>query len=214
MKHTMKCLVFPVGLALLLGTACRKLPPFGNLSTNFVVYTKYDTSVSFSSYKTFYVRDTITVSTSNPNDTLWYDANAQAIISEVTKNMVAAGYTQVTMGQHPDLGLQLIGIRNTTIYSFTPGYWWGYPGYGSPCYWGYCGGGGYWYPYWYSYSVSTGTLVIEMADLKDAGDLGKIDILWTGVGNGQVGSSQSFIQNQCLLTVDQSFTQSPYLKAN
>lgn len=210
----MKPILLLSAAALLMTSACKNLPPFENLSSNFVVVTKYDTSVDFTTYKTFSIRDTITVITGDPRDSVWYDANAQSIIAEVVKNMKAAGYTEAPTHQTADLAVQLIGIRNTTIYAVPPGYWWGYPGWAPPCYWGYCGGYGYWYPYWFTYSVNTGSIVCEIADLKNANKLGKINILWDGIGSGQIGSSTSFIVNQCLLTVDQAFQQSPYLKAN
>ncbi|HTQ65544.1 MAG TPA: DUF4136 domain-containing protein [Puia sp.] len=194
-------------------SGCKNLPPFENLSSDFVVFTKYDQSVNFTNYKTFAVKDYIQVITGDPKDTIWDDANAQSIINEVISQMTKAGYTQVPIHSNPDLGINLIGIRNTTIYAIPPGYWWGYPGWGSPCYWGYCGGWGYWYPYYYTVSVSTGTIIVEMADLKNAASSEKINIIWSDVGNGQVGTSTSFIVDQCIKTVDQGFAQSPYLKA-
>jgi len=193
---------------------CRSLPPYENLSSDFVVLTQYDKAINFSSFKTFAIKDTIQVITGDPKDSIWFDANAQSIISEVIKNMTANGYTQVPVHLNPDLGIQVIGLRNTTIYSIPPGYWWGYPGWGPPCYWGYCGGYGYWYPYYYTVSVSTGTIIVEVADLKDANANGKLDIVWSDVGNGQVGTSTSFIVDQCIKTVDQGFAQSPYFKTH
>ncbi|MFT3704309.1 MAG: DUF4136 domain-containing protein [Agriterribacter sp.] len=194
-------------------TSCEKLPPLDNLSSDFVVETKYDSSVHFSSYKTFAIRDTIAVATENPKDSVWYDADAQTIINEVTKQMKAAGYTQVAAGEKggADLGIQLVGIRNRTIFNVTPGYWWGFPGYGDPYYWGDYDGYPYWNPYWYSYSIKTGSLIVEMADLKDAVRNQKLNIIWTGIGSGQIGDSKSFILDQCIKTVDQAFIQSPYL---
>jgi hypothetical protein len=196
-------------------TACKKTPPLDNLSNDFVVLTKYDTASAFASFKTFAIRDTIAVSTENPKDSFWYDTNARAIIGEVAAKMTAAGYFRVATGgaSVADLGIQLIGIRNTTLYDVSPGYWWGLPGYATPCYWGNCNGWPYWYPYWYSYSVTTGSLIIEMADLKDAPKNRKLNIVWNGIGSGQIGNSNSFAIAQCIKSVDQAFAQSPYLKA-
>lgn len=210
----MKKIVFLMALFALATTACKNLPPLEDLSSNFVVLTNYDTTANFTSYRTFAVRDTIQLITSDPKDSVWYDAGAQQIIQEVVDQMTAAGYQRVDVHSNPDLGLQLVGLKNTTIYAIPPGYWWGYPGWGSPCYWGYCGGWGYWYPYYYTVAVSTGTLVVDMADLKDASDhIGKINIVWNIVGNGQIGSGNSFIIDQCVRTVKQGFLQSPYIKA-
>ncbi|PVD52243.1 DUF4136 domain-containing protein [Terrimonas sp.] len=193
--------------------SCKKLPPVDNLSSDFVVETKYDTSVHFTTFKTFAIRDTITVATENPKDSVWYDADAQTIINEVAKQMKAVGYTQVMPGDKggADLGIQLIGIRNRTIFNVTPGYWWGFPGYGDPYYWGDFYGYPYWNSYWYSYSIKTGSLIVEMANLKDAVANQKLNIIWTGIGSGQIGNSKSFVLDQCIKTVDQAFLQSPYL---
>jgi hypothetical protein len=193
--------------------SCKSLPPYENLSTDFVVVTRYDQNANFKSYKTFAIRDTIAVYTGNPKDSIWFDSDAQSIINAVVTNMTANGYTRVTPGDHPDLGIQLTGLRNTTIYSVPPGWWWGYPGWAPPCYWGYCGGWGYWYGWSYTVTVSTGSLVVEVLDFKNA-DNGKLNIVWSDLGNGQVGTSTSFIVSQCLNTVNQGFAQSPYFKAN
>lgn len=203
-------------LAVILFTSCKKWPPLDNLSSDFVVQTKYDTTVKFSSFKTFAIRDTIAVATDNPRDSVWYDADARAIIGEVVKKMTAAGYIQVPLADRKsaDLAIQLVGIRNRIIYDISPGYWWGFPGYGNTCYWSDCNGWPYWYPYWYNYSIKTGTLVIEMADLKNAPAKRKLNMAWTGIASGQIGDSRSFIVDQCIKSVDQAFVQSPYLKTN
>ncbi len=190
-------------------TACKKLPATENLSSNFVVLTNYDTAANFASYRTFAIRDSIAISTGNPKDSLWYDGNAQKIIGETVTQMTRAGYTQVALTGHPDLGIQLTAVRDKVIYGVGPGYWWGQPGYVDPCYWGNCWP--YWYPYYYSYSIRTGTLMVEMADLLNAGKNKKLDIIWTGIGSGQIGNSQSFILDQCIRSIDQAFAQSPFM---
>lgn len=211
MKKMNRALLGSLALSMVLFTSCRKLPPLDNLSSDFVVQTNFDTSADFASYKTFAVRDTITLATDNPNDSLWYDADAQTLVNEVVNQMEAYGYTQVPINEKPDLGLQLIAVRNRTIYGVAPGYWWGFPGYADPCYWGNCSGYPYWYPYWYTFSITTGGLIIEMADLKDAPKIQKLNIVWSGTGSGLLGDSKSFFINQCNATIDQAFAQSQYL---
>lgn len=207
----MKKSILLIMLITIVMSSCQKLPPFENLSSNFVVTTNYEDGTNFKSYKYFAISDTIRTITSNPKDTVWYDANAQAIIQRVTDSMTTRGYVKVPpKAPTKDLAIQIYGLRNTTIYAIPQGYWWGYyPGWG--CYWGYCGGGYYpWYPYYYYTSVSTGTLIIEIADFKNASGT-KVPIVWDGVGAGQVGNSNQFIVDQCLRTVDVAFGQSPYL---
>ncbi len=194
--------------------ACKKEPPTANLSNNFVVLTNYDTAANFSNYKTFAIRDTIVISTGNPKDSLWYGPTADSIIHACAANMKAVGYTQVFPGNGPtaDLGIQLIGIRNTVVY-IGPAYWSSMPGYARPCYWGYCNGYPYYYPYDYYYSVSTGSLTMQMADLKSAPATNAINMVWTANAFGQIGGDSSFYVDQCLRSVDQAFAQSPFIKA-
>jgi hypothetical protein len=190
--------------------SCKKLPPTENLSSDFVVMTKYDTTASFGSYHTFAIRDTITVSTDNPKDSIWYDADARSIINEVVDQMEAAGFTRVPVeSKTADLAVQVAGIRNVSLY-VTPGYWWGMAGYPTPCYWDDCYP--YYYPYWYTYAVKTGTMLVEIADLKNAPKSKKLNILWSGIASGQIGNSKSFIVDQCIKSVDQAFNQSPFFK--
>ncbi len=203
------------GLALLTAvvfTACSKTPDLNKLSSDFAVMTKYDTAAKFTSYFTFSIRDTIALATDNPKDSLWYDANSKSIIESVRSHLKLAGYTEIHPSAATDLGVQVSAVRNVTRFNVTPGYWWGYNGYTSPCYWGHCDDYPYYYPYWYSYSVKTGTLIIEIVDLKNASAKKKLNVIWTGIGSGQIGNSQSFIVEECLKTVDQSFKQSPYIK--
>jgi hypothetical protein len=195
--------------------SCKHEPPISKLSSDFVVLTNYDTGANFSNYTTFAIRDTIAISTGNPRDSVWYGPGADSIIQEFAVNMKAAGYTQVSPGDgsSPDLGIQLIGIRNTVVY-IGPGYWNSFPGYAGPDYWGYPNGYPYYYPYNYYYSVSTGSLTMQMADLKSAKKSNAVDVVWTGNGFGQIGGDSSFFVNQCLRSVDLAFAQSPFLKAN
>ncbi|WP_276481533.1 DUF4136 domain-containing protein [Paraflavitalea pollutisoli] len=201
-------------LCLAVTTSCRKTPSLDKLSSDFVVETKYDNTVNFKEFKTFAIRDTIALSTDNPKDSVWYDKDAQSIISEVIKQLTAYGYTRVAPGAagKADLGVQLVAIRNKTMYNVTPGYWWGYPGYGDPWYWGDYYDWYYYTPYYYSYSIKTGTLAVEIVDLKDAKTNQKLNIVWTGIGSGQIGNAQAFLVDQCIKSVDQAFAQSPYLK--
>ncbi len=191
--------------------SCKKLPPTENLSSDFVVTTKYDTTAAFETFSTFAVRDTIAIRTDNPKDSVWYDSDAKSIINNVVSQMEAAGYTRVSAGsKNADLAVQVTGIRNVNLY-VTPGYWWGTAGYPDPCYGNSCYP--YNYPYWYNYSVlKTGTLMVEIADLKNAALKKKLNIIWSGIGSGQIGNSKSFIAEQCNKTVTQAFAQSPFFK--
>ncbi len=210
MKKNNRALLGAIFAAAVLFTACKKLPPTENLSSDFVVITKYDTSADFSSFKTFSLRDTIAIKTDNLKDSIWYDNGAKSILSNVADHMLAAGYTRVPSGSNnADMIVNVSGIRNVIAF-ITPGYWWGSPGYPVPCFGNGCYS--YYYPYWYSYSVKTGTIMVEIADLKNAPTNKKLHIVWSGIGTGAIGNSKSFIVDQCNKTVDQAFDQSPFFR--
>src|SRR5690242_14393484 len=146
--------------------ACRKTPDTTPLTTGFVVQTSKDPNANFANYNTYYISDTIALKATNPNDSLWFDSDAKQLVDAVKKNMDARGYTFVASNHsHPDLGLGLTVIEDLNIGVVYPGWWWGYWG---GCYWGYCGYPPYypWYPV--VYSIPTGTIILDMIDLKNA----------------------------------------------
>jgi hypothetical protein len=210
-RMTRKYLIITICPVLL--AACRKSPDTSQLSVNFVVQTARQPEANFSNYKTYYISDTIALKTTNPLDTLWIGPDAKQLVDAVKENMSARGYTFVpTNHSHPDLGLGLTVIKDLNLSVVYPGWWWGYWG---GCYWGYCGYPPY-YP-WYGgggfvYTVPTGTIVLDMIDLENAQENGKLYVPWGSVMSGGLG----YTNNDLQLGVDainQSFDQSPYLEA-
>jgi len=194
--------------------ACRKSPDLGKLSVDFIVQTSKEPGANFSGYKTYYISDTIALRTTDPNDTLWYDNDAKQLVAAIKSNMNARGYTLV-QDKHlsPDLGLGLTAIKDLNVGVIYPGWWWGYWG---GCYWGYCGYPPY-YPWYgggaYVYTVPTGTMMLDMIDLKNASENQKLYVPWGSVMSGGLGYTSDDIQLG-VQAIDQSFTQSPYIKAN
>src|SRR5688572_17311125 len=164
--------------------ACRKTPDTEELSASFVVQTSKDPAANFGNYKTYYIADTIGVQTSDPNDSIWFDNDAKQLLAAVKQNMADRGYTLVSKGANPDIGLTLSAIKDLNLSVIYPGYWWGYWGYWGGCYWGYCG-----YPPYYPwggmvYSIPTGTLILDMIDLKNAQANAKYVVIWGAVMSG------------------------------
>ncbi len=81
-----------------------------------------------------------------------------------------------------------------------------------PRYWG------WYYPYYYpwtvAYSVTTGSVIAEIIDLKHVNENQNLEVTWTMSLNGALGSSTSTNLQRALDGIDQAFTQSPYLKTN
>jgi len=206
----MKNLILFLGLPLLLA-GCYAEPDLTGLDEEFVVVTNYDPQKDFTNYATFAIPDSIGIITDDEDDEEFVDDDkAATVLSSVRTNMLAAGFTEVERDENPDLGVNVFVLENLNVGgSFYPGYWWGYPGYYPPCYWGYCGG---WYP-WYGwgtvYTYTTGTLVIEFIDLKNASDENqRLDIIWTA-WMGEVYTARNPVQ-EAVTAVDQAFEQSPY----
>ncbi len=190
-------------------TSCSKYPPSsGRLTEDLAVYTKYDVTANFSDYKTFKVVPYVSYINGKDSTTLT-DANAMALLNEVSKNMVSRGYTAVTGATKADLGLNVTAIKNTTTTVYSPGWYWGYPGYYPPSWWGYPGYG-YGYPYYPTYisSYSTGTVLIDLVDLKKpVGNT--VMVRWNAYIRGLLTGSHS--QADVLKCVDQAFIQTPAL---
>jgi len=200
-----------LAFGLIVFASCRKSPDLNQLSASFAVQTSKQPDANFSSYKTYFISDTIALRTTDPKDTLWFDDKAQQLVDAVKKNMTARGYTLVNDNHsNPDLGLGLTAIKDLNVGVIYPGWWWGYWG---GCYWGYCGYPPY-YP-WYGggivYSIPTGTIILDMIDLKNAGSNGKLYVPWGSVMSGGLGYTNDDIQLG-VQAIDQAFTQSPYIQ--
>lgn len=206
----MKRFTLLLALAASVLAACRKEPDLSTLSSNFVVQTDRDPAANFGSYKTFYISDTIAYLSSNKNDSILVDDNAKTVVNTIKDNLTKRGYTFVPRTSHPDLGINTVAIKDITVGIVYPGYWWGYPGYWDPWYWG------WYYPYYYpwttAYAITTGSVIVEMIDLKNADANDKLDVIWTINLNGALGSSST---NTTLAVngINQAFVQSPYVKA-
>ena len=196
-------------LFLVLFFACRKYPDTSKLSTNFVVQTSKEPGVDFSKYKTYYISDTI--ASIGTIDSVWFDDDSKKLVEAVKSNMNARGFTLVANSHfNPDLGLGLTVIKDLNLGVVYPGWWWGYWG---GCYWGYCGYPPYypWYGGGFVYTVPTGTIVLDMIDLKNAAGSEKLTVPWGSVMSGGLGNTANDIQLG-VDAIDQAFTQSPYLQ--
>jgi hypothetical protein len=202
------CILITISL---LGLSCQKSPDFDQLSANFIVATNLDPKTNFANYKTYYISDTIAVATTNPNDSLWFDAKAKQLVDAVKQNMASRGFQFVPKGAKPDMGINMIAVKNVSIGVVYPGWGWGYGGYWDPWYWG------WYYPYYYpwsvAYSVTTGTVAFDLINLKNAQADQKLSILWTSVMGGALGLTSDDIANG-VNAINQAFTQSPTVKTN
>ena len=206
MKRIISLLLLVTGTSAII-TGCQK-DPLNHLTQeeSRIYITNRDSTVNFSSYKTFSISDSVAV-VDNGSATKELTGVDQAYIDAVKKYMQQAGFTLVNKNQTPDVGINVTRIYQTStgVVSY-PDYWGYYGGYWDPGYWGY-GGYGYDYPYYaYSvYSVTEGALSIDMLDLKNvATHNNKIELIWNGLIRGSGIFNQSTADSQVKALFDQS----------
>jgi len=207
---TMKVLMLALGIGSV--ASCTKEPLKNMTAEESRIYiTDHDSSVNFSSFKTFSIVDTVSIiedgQLSGKQLTAW-DAS---ILNAVAAEMTARGYIAVDRSQNPDLGVNVSRIYNTYngVMSY-PDYWGGYGGYYDPFYWGYPGSS-YYFPERYSiYQITEGAASIDLLDLETASTTKQI----RGVWNGLIRGTGVFDVNNAPSQVKALFDQSPYLKAN
>jgi hypothetical protein len=198
-------------MAVAIGFAsCLKSPNLDQLSTDFVVSTNFDKAATFSSYKTYYVSDTVAHLGGSGSDTILIDANAQQLVNAVKTNMNARGfvYTPNTIGNHPDLVMK-IGVVKVTTTVFYPGWWYGYPGWWYPYYPYYP-----YYPFSTYYQYSTGSVIVDTYDVKNSVANRELTVVWNCIAFGVVGDSQSANTTRGVNGINQGYVQSPYFKTN
>lgn len=146
--------------------ACRRDPDLGELSSDFLVFTNYDTAANFNEFVTYYMPDSIMIIGDRDIPEYWTGINAEAILETYADNMGMCGYLRVSDKEEADLGLQISYIESVSYFVdyYSSPYWWNaYPGYWWPRYWG--DWSDWYYPYPVVYSYSVGSLLTEMVDL-------------------------------------------------
>jgi len=176
-----------------------------------VVSTNYDTEVDFAGYSTYSMStDTIGfVSNQNPNDTILTQLKSgypRPVLQRVESNLNDLGYTHVQKNQNPDWRINVYVVNDYNLFQQVV-----YPSYYYPSYYGYGYGYGsyYAYPYVNTYATNTGSLVVEILDLRNITPDKKVKVIW-GAYMGDVYSTIDLVK-QSEDAIDQAFVQSPYL---
>jgi hypothetical protein len=176
----------------------------------------------FENLKTFTVVDTIVhfvESGTEDNISRQYD---DFVLEQVRLNMLKQGFTEVTNPEidFADVVITVTAISSThEVYTWYPywGWYWGYPykstatkkasstySYYYP-----------WYPYNTYYSYQSGSVLMEMVDQARVDpSVEKIPVIWAGIINGVLQSSESGVKTRLSTGIDQCFIQSPYLLKN
>jgi hypothetical protein len=193
--------------ALALASACYVDVP-AEVTKGVVVTTRRDPSAAFGGYQTFLVNPSIPVyqdgapvaGAAVPDDL------RTAIVGAVSGALAGRGYDPCcsawTPGATPapDLGVQITFVLGE-VDTYVPSDW-------CDPYWGDC-----WYwPWGYTVSYKTGTLVIDLLDVS-AGPSpgGAYQTRWAALAHGVAADFPSYDVARFLEAIDRAFAQSPYL---
>lgn len=211
----MKKYMLPVAGCLILALAlvgCSKDPLRDMTDEESRIYiTNHDSTISFSTFKTFSISDSISVISNNRLEGRESTNLDLLYVGAVRKAMTDRGFHEVSRNANPDLGINVSRIYNssTGVVSY-PDYWGGYYDYYDPFYWGYPGYG-YSFPQSYGvYEITEGALSVDILDIKDADDSKTINGVW----NGLIRGSGVFVSGSAASNVEALFAQSPYISSN
>jgi len=180
-----------------------------------IVFTNYAKDFDFPAHKSYALPDSVVLVTdasTSSSDPLFVDkATASVILTQIRTNLNNLGWVEEDT-LTADIILLPTAFQTTNVSYYYPYYYWGwyYPGYYPGWGWGYPGYG-YGYPVTSTYS--TGTLMMQMT-YRDGIEASSVPVVWTGLINGllNTGGTSSSINNRIKSSIDQSFSQSPYLK--
>lgn len=209
----MKKIMFFAALALL-ATACHKEPSPQDSDNEYLVYTSPSKDITFTSYQTFDLADSLLIIGQSDKPVYSQSDNALALIQQVRVNMEKLGYIYTPDNPDADLGIQMTYIIKTERYVkyYNDPYWWlDYPGYWPSGYWG--NWNGYYVPRPVTYTYTTNALLTDIVNLTDEVEEGKpLEILWTSYIGGPAGSTLKGDIDRMTDAIDQAFKQSDYLK--
>lgn len=195
--------------------SCQKEPSNDEISGDVVVYTNHDTSIDFQQFDTYLLPDSILLIGRSDSAEYWKDENAQKIIEQVRQSMEWAGYTRTMDKEMANLGIQLSYVKQVTYYFGydLPNWWWYYPYYWSPDFWG--DWDGWFYPYPVAYTYTAGSMMVEMLNLdSDPKATDKLPIIWDAFIGGRLSVSMERNVERVKQAIEQAFKQSPYLDKN
>lgn len=172
-----------------------------------VAMTNYDKNANFGAFTTFAIADTIVYFSDDKQATLSHQFDEQ-IVKLVTKNFENRGYTLVDTTENPSFVVTISAFSNVNYAYYIDNWYnnWSW-------YWGWWGGPFSPYYPWYPvsvYSYRTGSVAIDMISTTARAD-GKVNVVWTGIADGLLQGSSSFILNRLDKQINQCFIQSPYL---
>lgn len=184
-------------------SSCEKDPDLSKMDSDFTVYTQYDPEADFSTASTYFLPDSILTTGGGMQAVYWKDENAQTLIKLIESKMNTRNYSRESDKENAQLGIQVSYVENST---HVGGLWW------NTGYWGPFWGGGWYYPYPVSYNYDTGTLVIEIVDLRDKETTdAKLPVIWRTTNSGMLYGNNQLNLLLVQRSIEQAFNQSTYI---
>ena len=199
---------------LLAGSACQHEPSLSDYNDDFTVYTNRDTDVDFTAFSTYYLPDQILLIGDGDEAEYWSDDSARQLLATLANSLDGTGYARTGDKAAANLGVQVSYVEQVTYYAGynSPYWWWNYPYYWSPGYWGDWYSSWY-YPFYVQYGYTAGSLLIEMVDLEapqESSDT-RLPVIWSCYIGGLLTSSSTINLERTTTAVEQAVLQSPYL---
>ena len=161
-------------------------------------------AVDFSKFHTYAITDSITV-VNNGKKTRLCNDSTELIIAQVVRNMNLNGYTRVEAYEAPDMLVDLAYIQQANTYMY-PGYWNNWDWWWNYNYFPTFGWGSY-YPFptpVFLSSYTTGSLVIEIANVVNVATDSNVPVVWHGLVREILNGNHT--QQELLSAIDEVFT--------
>ena len=195
-----------IGIVLAAAMGCQPEPDDYKLHDELVVSTNFDPVANFGAYTTYSIStDTIGFVSNRTNDTILTHQDSELvrpIISRIRDNMDQRGYTRVAVEEDPDIGVNVMIVNNLNLFQqvIDPGFYY-------PSYYGYSSY--YYYPYVQTYVENTGTLVLQLVDLKNRNANNEVKVVWAAYLGDLISTVNRLKQTE--EGINQAFVQSPYI---
>lgn len=179
-------------------------PDYGLTVTDYdAVATYHKPNVTFGGYATFYLVPTVQHVLAPGGSDDFTRAYDQTILTSVENNLEGLGYVRTLDSVNADLAVQTsVTSQENMVYYGWGGYWgwgWYWPGY---------------YPPVYGYTYTTGSVIIDMADVVASNTSDQVESVWFAVLQGLAGQTTGATTDSRIRTgINQAFIQSPYLGA-
>jgi hypothetical protein len=177
------------------------------------VTTAFDQAASFGTITKYALPDTVLYVPRREGEEV-PALTQNTILAELREQLNALGWQEVINARTTPVDVYVTAAVTSTDYIYFIYDWWGYWGWYP--YWPLGWGAGYtWYypPYWYTYSYTTGTVLVGMVNGGPVTDPRPqaVPLVWVAAVNG-VLADQSTNMAIVVAGIDQAFDQSPYLR--